>query len=60
MFRGGRMIKHPQIICEICGQPCEGYGNNAEPLSKGKCCDECNTLVIRKRIMLIDRDMIIK
>jgi len=54
------MIKHPQIICEICGQPCEGYGNNAEPLSKGKCCDECNTLVIRKRIMLIDRDMIIK
>ena len=28
--------------CCICKQPIEGYGNNAEPVCKGRCCDKCN------------------
>lgn len=40
-------------ICSICGQKIKGYGNNAEPLAKGICCDACNLKVIKKRIELI-------
>ena len=29
-----------------------GYGNNAEPLKEGICCDGCNILVIKYRIKL--------
>ena len=32
--------------CVICGEPIEGYGNNAEPVKKGKCCDKCNQEVV--------------
>ena len=28
--------------CVICGIKIEGYGNNAEPVIKGTCCDDCN------------------
>lgn len=28
--------------CVLCGKTIEGYGNNAMPLKKGLCCDECN------------------
>lgn len=27
--------------CVICGLDFLGYGNNAEPLKKGICCDDC-------------------
>lgn len=37
--------------CCICGKKIMGYGNNAEPVKKGTCCDECNmTVVIPARI----------
>lgn len=29
-------------ICAICGDTIERYGNNAEPVAKGFCCDKCN------------------
>lgn len=29
-------------VCCICGEEYTGYGNNAEPYKKGRCCDECN------------------
>ena len=29
-------------VCCICGKEYTGYGNNAEPYKKGRCCDECN------------------
>lgn len=29
-------------ICCICKKPFEGYGNNAEPVCSGSCCDKCN------------------
>lgn len=28
--------------CCICGEPINGYGNNAEPYKSGRCCDACN------------------
>jgi hypothetical protein len=28
--------------CSICGKPYHGYGNNAQPVNNGRCCDECN------------------
>jgi hypothetical protein len=33
-------------ICSICGKKYGGYGNNAQPVSSGRCCDICNMLVI--------------
>ena len=32
--------------CVICGKEFQGYGNNAEPVEKGKCCDNCNRNVV--------------
>lgn len=33
-------------ICSICGEEYEGYGNNAQPVNNGQCCDECNSNVV--------------
>ena len=42
-------------ICCICGKEFEGFGNNAEPVKSGRCCDTCDqTVVIPRRI----RDML--
>ena len=30
------------IKCVICGGTFEEYGNNAKPVAKGLCCDNCN------------------
>lgn len=32
--------------CVICGKPITGYGNNAQPVKDGKCCDKCNQEVV--------------
>lgn len=38
--------------CCICGKPCEcPYGNNAQPVMSGQCCNVCNsTKVIPARL----------
>ena len=37
--------------CTICKNNFNGFGNNAEPVKKGSCCNICNTLyVIPKRL----------
>ena len=36
--------------CVLCDKEFEGHGNNAEPLSKGICCDACNIRVIATRL----------
>jgi hypothetical protein len=45
--------KIKEFVCSLCGDPCEGFGNNPEPL-KGfdeRCCDQCNReLVIPARL----------
>lgn len=28
--------------CVICNNDFNGYGNNAQPLKDGLCCDKCN------------------
>ena len=29
-------------ICSICGKEYVGWGNNAQPVNDGRCCDRCN------------------
>jgi len=36
--------------CSICKYKLKDYGHNAEPINNGRCCDDCNNLVIRRRI----------
>ena len=43
--------------CCICSKHINGYGNNAQPLKRGICCDECNFLVIEERLK--ERDKIV-
>lgn len=40
----------PTYVCSICGKTFTGYGNNAEPINSGRCCNSCNQLVILERI----------
>ena len=40
--------------CVICHREIVGYGNNADPVAPGRCCNTCNALyVIPKRIQLM-------
>lgn len=39
-----------QKICSICKKKYTGFGNNAEPINHGICCDYCNAKVISARI----------
>ena len=37
--------------CCICGENYKGYGNNPDPVKEeGRCCDNCNWIVIKERI----------
>ena len=38
------------MMCSICNEDFEGFGNNAEPINDGRCCDDCNNLVIMERM----------
>ena len=42
--------------CSICNEDFEGFGNNAQPINDGRCCDDCNTLVIIERIKEMSND----
>ncbi len=39
--------------CVICGKTFKGFGNNALPLKKGLCCNNCNALVINERLKIM-------
>tara|TARA_R100000664_G_C2741683_1_gene130060 strand:- start:19 stop:357 length:339 start_codon:yes stop_codon:yes gene_type:complete len=43
------------VICVLCSRECENeYGNNAQPLVEGRCCDVCNEKkVIPMRVLQI-------
>lgn len=43
------MTKKSNICC-MCNKPYEGYGNNAEPIRSGICCDDCNEIIIMERL----------
>ena len=37
--------------CSICKDKINGkYGHNAQPINNGRCCDNCNNLVIIARL----------
>lgn len=37
--------------CSICGKKFTEYGNNAQPINDGICCDKCNySVVVPKRL----------
>ena len=33
-------------ICCICGIEYTGFGNNAQPVQDGRCCNACNSLYV--------------
>lgn len=38
--------------CCICGREFNGFGNDAEPVRKGVCCDSCNSkFIIHTRLL---------
>lgn len=37
------MKNKPTKTCCVCGKTFVGYGNNADPVADGVCCDECNS-----------------
>ena len=43
-------MKKTEKKCVLCGQGYSGWGNNAQPLANGECCDTCNEIVIAVRI----------
>ena len=43
--------------CSICEKTINNkYGHNAQPINNGRCCDECNKLVIIERIKEMSND----
>ncbi len=36
--------------CTICFRTYTGWGNNAQPINDGRCCDECDGLVSMARL----------
>ena len=43
--------------CCLCGDEIKGYGNNAEPLAEGRCCDRCNDNVLTFRIYITPENL---
>jgi len=35
-------MKEKTQVCSICGKTFIGYGNNAQPVNNGRCCNDCN------------------
>ncbi len=52
-MKNGNIIRC--ILCNHFIRPNMGWtlGNNAQPLAQGRCCDECNKLVIEARLLRI-------
>ena len=36
------MTMKPVQVCSICGGAIVGFGNDAQPINDGRCCDRCN------------------
>lgn len=44
-------MKEKIKTCSICGlNLTDSYGNNAQPINDGRCCNDCNEIVINRRI----------
>lgn len=43
--------KENKFVCCLCGRISFGHGNSPYPIrNTGKCCDECNTIVVLRRL----------
>lgn len=49
-------IDRLQYQCALCHKLATGYGNSAEPLSRGRCCDDCNVQVVLTRLVEMTRE----
>ena len=38
--------KKRRKLCCFCKKEIIGYGNNAQPVRDGQCCDECNLSIV--------------
>ncbi len=48
-------MKKTDNKCVFCGADNGKWGNNAQPLNEGRCCDNCNmTKVIPARIVAME------
>jgi hypothetical protein len=48
--------KMTEKICSICQNVFTEYGNNAEPVNDGRCCNRCNwAIVIPARARMMER-----
>lgn len=43
--------------CSICQGAYAGYGHNAEPINSGRCCTDCNQMVVVARLRLMMREV---
>jgi len=48
----------PVQTCSICNGPIVGFGNNAQPVNDGRCCDRCysETVVPEGVRRVLERD----
>lgn len=52
------MIIINKKVCSICGITFIGWGNNAQPVNNGICCDKCNyTVVIPSRFKTLRKSV---
>jgi hypothetical protein len=47
-------------VCSICFRQYEEFCNNAQPINTGRCCNECNGLVVKARINTLSTARLIK
>jgi hypothetical protein len=40
------MTRSESHLCSICHRAFEEYGNNADPINKGRCCNRCADLYV--------------
>lgn len=38
--------------CCLCNKSIVGFGHNAEPIARGRCCNKCNRKVIMYRLYM--------
>lgn len=50
MGKWGRKEEMSSHKCCFCGKDFGKYGNNAKPIKKGLCCDDCSIKVNTERL----------
>ena len=52
------MTMKPVQACSICGGAIVGFGNDAQPINDGRCCDQCYTrhVVPERARRILERD----